>query len=356
MFTRLRALFCLLLVVTFSAYPASAASGFREMTIPGTESDHPLHLSLWYPTGADTETTQLGETPAFVGLPVIRDADPAPGPHPLVILSHGYGGSWRNLAWLASELVDRGYVVAAPDHPGTTTFDMAPADTVTLWKRPTDISRAIDAVLGDITLTGPIAANRIAAIGHSLGGWTVVELAGGRFDAEGVMTDCFAQFGAIYCKIFAALGVGRDPAATAALGADLSDSRLGAIVTLDLGPGRGFTPQSLAAVQIPVLVLSAGEDIDPQTAQRAGIAATNKDSYYLAGHLPFATTQFTLVAGALHFSFMQLCKPGAAALIEEEAPGESIVCRDGAGADRQSIHRQVSDMTLAFLARALAAK
>ncbi len=184
MCTRLLALFFLLLV-TFSAYPASAATGFREMTIPGTESDHPLHLSLWYPTGSDTEPAKHGETPAFVGLPVIRDADPAPGPHPLVILSHGYGGSWRNLAWLASELVDRGYVVAAPDHPGTTTFDMRPADTVRLWKRPTDISRAIDAVLGDATLSGGVAANRIAAIGHSLGGWTVVELAGGRFDAEG---------------------------------------------------------------------------------------------------------------------------------------------------------------------------
>jgi len=76
-----------------------------------------------------------------------------------------------------------------------------------------------------------------------------------------------------------------------------------------------------------VPVLGAGENIDPQTAERAFIAATNKDSFYLAGHLPSATTQFALVAGALHFSFMQLCKPGAAALIEEEAPGESVVCR-----------------------------
>jgi predicted dienelactone hydrolase len=346
----------LLLLTTLPIPPASAATAFRETTLTGNSGDQPLHLSLWYPTEASTQPTQLGETPAFLGLSAIRDAEPASGPHPLVVLSHGYGGSWRNLAWLAGALVDQGYVVAAPDHPGTTTFDMQPADTVALWKRPTDIGRVIDTLLADPTLTGEIAANRIAAIGHSLGGWTVAELAGGRFDAEGVMKDCLAEFGPLYCKIFAALGVARDPAATASLGADLKDRRIGAVVTLDLGPGRGLTPESLAAVRIPVLVLGAGEDVDSETAEKANIAATNKDSLYLARHLPPATTQFALVAGALHFSFMQLCKPGAAALIEEEAPGESIVCRDAAGADRQAIHKDVAKMIVTFLANALPAK
>jgi predicted dienelactone hydrolase len=360
MSTRPPALALLLMLVSsfaaFAPHPASAATGFRETTLPATGADHALHLSLWYPTQAANKPTQLGETPAFVGLPVIRDAEPTPAAHPLVVLSHGYGGSWRNLAWLAGQLVGQGYVVAAPDHPGTTTFDMQPAGTLALWERPGDITRVIDHLLADPTLAGLIAANRIAAIGHSLGGWTVVELAGGRFDAAGVMKDCLAEFGAIYCKIFAALGINRDAAAAAALGADLGDRRIAAVVTLDLGPGRGFTPESLAAVRIPVLVLGAGEDVDRQTAAKADIAATNKDSFYLARHLPPATTQFALIAGALHFSFMQLCKPGAATLIEEEAPGESIVCRDAAGADRPAIHQDVATAVLAFLASALPAK
>ncbi|SCW53486.1 Predicted dienelactone hydrolase [Rhizobium mongolense subsp. loessense] len=341
------------LLVSFSAQSAFAAVGFREMILPDEQGSRPMHVSIWYPTDTDRVPVLLGETPAFRGQPVVKDAETQTGPHPLVLLSHGYGGSWRNLAWLARELVHKGYVVAAPDHPGTTTFDMRPPEAVVLWKRPRDLSRVIDALLSVRELTGGIASDRIAAIGHSLGGWTVIELAGGRFDAKGAMTNCMTQFGSVYCKIFKALGVGRDAASTLALGADLSDRRIGAVVTLDLGPGRGLTPQSLASVRVPALVVGAAEDVDKETAAKADIAATNKDSAYLAQYLPSATTSYAFVPGSLHFSFMQSCKPGAAALIEQEAPGESIVCKDGQGADRNAIHRQVADMIVAFLQRAL---
>ncbi len=351
MFTRLIALTLLACLSTCSAF---AASGFRQAAIAATDDRPPLSVSLWYPTASTAKPISLGETPAFVGFPVIRDAQPTPAPHPLIVLSHGYGGSWRNLAWLAGELAGRGYVVAAPDHPGTTTFDMQSSDIVALWQRPRDISRVIDTLLADPALAGSISPDRIGAIGHSLGGWTVMELGGGRLDAEAVMKECPQQFGPVYCRTFTALGIGRDAASIAALGADLGDARIRAIVTLDLGPGRGLTSSSLAAVKVPVLVLGAGENVDPETAGKASIAATNKDSVYLAEHLPPTTTQFALVPGALHFSFMQLCKPGAAALIEEEAPGESIVCRDATGADRQAIHRDVGDRIVTFLGSALA--
>lgn len=343
------------LLVSFTAQSAFAAVGFREMTLPDKQG-RPMHVSIWYPTDTDREPVLLGETPAFRGQPVVKDAEAGTGPHPLMLLSHGYGGSWRNLAWLASELVHKGYVVAAPDHPGTTAFDMGPPEAVFLWKRPRDLSRVIDALLSRRQLTGGIASDRIAAIGHSLGGWTVIELAGGRFDAKDVVKNCVTQFGSLYCKIFKALGVGRDAASTLAMGADLSDRRIRAVVTLDLGPGRGLTPQTLASVRVPALVFGAAEDVDKETAAKADIAATNKDFADLAQYLPSATTSYALVPGSLHFSFMQPCKPGAAALIEEEAPGESIVCKDGQGADRNAIHRQVADMIVAFLQRTLPAR
>ncbi|TCL74692.1 alpha/beta fold hydrolase [Rhizobium sp. BK251] len=349
----LRPTLALLLLFISFAPSAYAKTGFREINVPEKEGDRPMHVSIWYPTASDINPVLLGETPAFIGQPVIKDAAPVAGPHPLVVISHGYGGSWRNLSWLAADLVSRGYVVAAPDHPGTTTFDMLKPDTVALWNRPGDLSRTIDALIAQPDLTGGIAAGRIAAIGHSLGGWTVVELAGGRFDTVAVTENCMADFGPLYCKIFEALGIGRDAANAAALGADLSDSRIRAVITLDLGPGRGFTPESLAAVQIPMMVLAAAEDVDKDSAEKANIAATNKDSAYLASHLPAATTVYIPVPGTLHFSFMQLCKPGAAGLIEEEAPGESIVCRDGSGGNRDTIHGQVADMIGEFLDKTL---
>ncbi len=350
----MRRLASVLSLVLLLAPAAHAATGFREITLRGKDADHPMHVSIWYPTPSQATPLLLGETPAFIGQPVVKDAAPVAGPHPLVVLSHGYGGSWRNLAWLAADLVNAGYVVAAPDHPGTTTFDMRKPDAVELWRRPADLSRTIDALLKDPGLTGGITPDRIAAIGHSLGGWTVVELAGGRFDAVAVTRNCMAEFGPIYCRIFDALGVGRDAASNAALAADLGDKRIGAVVALDLGPGRGLTPESLAAVQIPLMVLGAAADVDTDTATKADIAATNRDSDYLARYLPPATTIYDRIPGSLHFSFMQPCKPGAAELIEKETPGESIVCRDGAGADREAIHRQVATMITDFLGRSLA--
>ncbi|MBB3409300.1 putative dienelactone hydrolase [Rhizobium sp. BK316] len=341
----------LLSLVLLLAPAAHAGTGFREISLPDKNS--PTHVSIWYPTASNVTSVLLGETPAFIGQPVIRDAEPMAGPHPLVVLSHGYGGSWRNLAWLAADLVEAGYVVAAPDHPGTTTFDMRKPDAVELWKRPGDLSRTIDALLDNPDLTGGVASGRIAAIGHSLGGWTVVELAGGRFDAAKVTKNCMAEFSPIYCRIFEALGIGRDASSSAALAADLSDPRIRAVVTLDLGPGRGLTPESLAAIQIPVMVLGAADDVDADTATKAEIAATNVDSGYISHYLPSTTTRYSLIPGSLHFSFMQPCKPGAAEWIEKEAPGEGIVCRDGVGADRETIHRQVTGMVTDFLRKAL---
>ena len=91
---------------------------FRTVGIGG-EGPRPLNVALWYPTKDTGPEGVVAETPAFEGEPVIREAKPSAGMHPLVVLSHGYGGTWRNLSWLAVDLAKRGYAVAAPDHPGS---------------------------------------------------------------------------------------------------------------------------------------------------------------------------------------------------------------------------------------------
>jgi predicted dienelactone hydrolase len=139
-------------------------------------------------------------------------------------------------------------------------------------------------------------------------------------------------------------------------GRDLSDARIGAVVTLDLGLARGFTPESLTAIRTPFLVIAAETDIGKAEAAKAQVAATNRDSGYLAEYLPKATTTYAEIAGALHFSFLQICKPGAIDLIEEDAPGEGIVCKDGDARDRIAIHRETVEGIVTFLARALRGK
>jgi predicted dienelactone hydrolase len=330
------------LLAALSFTPAGAASvGFRQ-TVTGTDSSRPINVTLWYPTEADGPRSIVGENSAFVGTEVVKDAPIADGKHPLVLLSHGYRGNWRNLNWLAAELVHAGYAVAAPDHPATTSFDWRPEDARKLWLRPKDISRVIDDIYARPDLLGPIDPDRIAAIGHSLGGWTVLELAGGRYDPKRTAADCDPAAGAVHCKTLAELGIDGNGPIDPEMLSDRHDPRIRAFVSLDLGPARGFTPESLASIKAPMLVFSAGSNLP-------GIDATNTDSHFVAASLNLPKERTVEIADALHFSFMQLCKPGAIALIESDAPGEGMVCKDGGGRDREAIHREVADRILGFL-------
>ncbi|MGO4740134.1 alpha/beta hydrolase family protein [Bosea sp. 2KB_26] len=326
------------LITTVLAHSA-AGIGFRQTTLD-TGGTRPLQVSIWYPTRQDGGTEIVGDNPAFHGVPVIRGAAPLSGDLPLVVLSHGHGGSWRNLSWLAAELAARGAIVAAPDHPGTTTFDMDPAQAAVLWERPRDLSRVIDVVAGDATLAGRVDPSRIAAIGHSLGGWTVTAQAGARFDTKRFEADCRANTSPRACRLKTELGLDR-----VELERSMADPRLKAFVSLDLGLARGFTPDSLASLQIPALVIGAGIDID-------GLPA-KLESGYLAEHLRKPSATSVAIPDATHFAFVGLCKPDAAALIEKVEPGSGIICRDDGPRGREEIHREIAFLVIGFLARSI---
>ena len=140
--------FRILLLICFSASAHADENpiGFRTSTLTDAHNDRPLEMVVWYPAKT-TETPQLiADDIVFVGTSAVRDAPPTAGEHPLLVLSHGYRGNWSNQAWLATALARQGYIVAAVNHPGTTTHDRSPQAAAQLWQRPADISRVIDAV------------------------------------------------------------------------------------------------------------------------------------------------------------------------------------------------------------------
>lgn len=62
----------------------------------------------------------MDENGLFHGASAVRDADIAPGKYPSILISHGGGGNWAQFGWLANALVARDFVVAAPNHLGST--------------------------------------------------------------------------------------------------------------------------------------------------------------------------------------------------------------------------------------------
>ncbi|MDK2633969.1 alpha/beta fold hydrolase [Pantoea stewartii subsp. indologenes] len=329
------------LILLFSV-SVTASNGFRQFNIG--DSTRPVRVAVWYPTDARLASERVADNPAFEGVNVIRNAEPSAGQHPLLLLSHGYGGNWRNQAWLADAMAAQGYIVIAPDHPGTTTQDMTAAHAQQLWQRPQDLKASLDMITANPALAGHIDLNRIAAVGHSLGGWTVMELAGARFDTQQFLRDCLHHAELSSCRLTQKLGI--QHALTAApLAANLRDERIKAFVTLDLGLSRGLTAHSLKQVTSPVLVLTAGED-SPALPARL-------ESHYLADRLESDVVTYKVVSGATHFSFMQLCKPQGEALIEQNAPGEGEICHDGAGVSRRALHKKLANDISRFLNTAL---
>ncbi len=324
------------------AMPAAADNtGFRQFEIPSP--DRPLAATVWYPSAEGGKPETVGENAAFFGVEVRRDGEPSTGKRPLVLLSHGYGGSWRNLNWLAERLVRQGYTVAAVDHPGTTTFDRSSGEAARLWKRPQDMSKLLDSVLADAKIAGEVDADKVAAVGHSLGGWTVMSLIGARFNTTQFLDDCKTPVSTRACSLATELGIGAGR--SGALDAYKGDPRIKAAVSLDLGLARGFTAESLEALAKPVLVIGAGVDIGDLPAQF--------ESGWLAEHLPPSSSTSLTIPDALHFTFMMLCKPGAVEKIEAEVPGDGVVCKDPGPRDRRAIHDEVADRVMTLLDGAL---
>lgn len=331
------------LSLLFFCAGGQAAPGFRQVELSDSAGS-PLSVAIWYPAIQQGKRETVGENAAFVGVSVIPDASPIPGRHPLVVISHGYNGSWRNLSWLAAALAAQGYIVAAPDHPGTTTFDQNPDAAKKLWRRPRELSRVIDFISLHSDLAGAADTTRIAAIGHSLGGWTVLSLAGARFDPSLFLSNCqrFPRRGD--CRLTNKLGM--NEVAAQDRFSDLRDSRIGAVVSLDAGLATGFTSQSLTRMTLPILILAAGND-------SLGELPAAQESAYIADNLPASLHHYRIVKGATHFSFMQLCKPGGEKLIDEASPGDGIVCQDDRGADRRALHQQLTSQITLFLQSAL---
>jgi len=325
---------------------ADDAVGFRQFT--STADDRKLDIAVWYPAVSGGEAKRIGDNAVFLGWPVHPDASPAPGKHSLIVLSHGFSGNLLNQGWLAVDLARRGYVVAAVNHPGTTSRNMDKAVGARLWERPRDISHVIDILERDPAWSGSISNDSVAVIGHSLGGWTVMGLAGARFDASRFEADCRENPKLAACEVYRQIGAGADATAKAELGQDLADPRVKAVVSLDLGLARGFDPESLSRISVPVLVIAAeGGD--------ARIPA-ELESRHLVDLLPPATTLSTEIPGAAHFSFLPECKPGSDEALEREEPGDGVACKDAKGGNRAAIHEQVSNEVASFLAGALIVK
>jgi predicted dienelactone hydrolase len=243
-----------------------------------------MPVTLSYPTATAVAPHSIGSFTLQVAL----NATPSPGRYPLVVMSHGSGGSPVPDHALASTLVRAGFVVAQPLHHGNNHRDNSLAGPATFQRRPGEAIQVIDALAHHPQWAARLDLSRVGIHGMSAGGVTGLALAGAQWRLLNLVRHCdrhtlddegFCFQGALepearaqrvssfksarYWPEFVlpselkAVHGGRTP--TSAQPDPRPDPRVAA-VTLMVPVAAIFSAESLSRIRIPVGLVSAQHD------------------------------------------------------------------------------------------------
>lgn len=263
----------------------------------------PIPVFVFYPTFSPEQPETIGQ----YTIDASSSAKIASGVFPLIAISHGSGGSPLTHRLLARFLARHGFAVVLPEHPGNNRVDNSLANTTAiLTERPRHIRLILDWVFSSDGLGTRILPEAAAIIGHSLGGYTALALAGGiPVDREAHPIEV------------------------------VPDSRVKALVLLAPAAAWFISPNALSGIHVPVLMMTAEKD--PHTpAWNGDIVKRGIPGKSLVTHRE--------VANAGHFSFLS---PFPLAM----ASATFLPSQDPAGFNRPAFHEEMNEEILAFLRR-----
>jgi predicted dienelactone hydrolase len=316
--------------------------GVRSIAVPSPARGKDLAVTVWYPALPGGEKILVGDSKLFKGTEAFANAPLAPGRFPLILISHGSGAKMQDLGWLATSLVQAGFIVAGPNHPGTTSGDSTPIDTPKLWERTDDLATLLTSMTSDPLWQSAIDKDRIGVLGFSLGGAAAMEISGARAKLEAYARYCETYPTMADCVWFASGKGYINGEAVVSERVNLRqidrtrfeqsnlDPRIKAAVLVDPSVAQAFDAQSLKEIVIPMNFFNLGR---PGTIPVAVIAdelarLTPKGSY-------------AQVNDAVHFSFLAECKPGGAEFLKSLGDTDRL-CDDGGSRSRSDIHAELS--------------
>jgi predicted dienelactone hydrolase len=343
-----------------AVWPAAAATvGERHLVaheasaaLRNASHSDELRITIWYPAASGATETPLDIGPP--GKPFYTPGSAAPNadfddarPRRVILLSHGFGGSARIMAWFGTALARHGYVVIAVDHPGNNGRDpMTVAGAVLSWERPGDLATALGTAKTDPLIGPHLDLDRLGAGGFSAGGFTSLVEAGARVDFDRFVRFCDAhpedgicapqkefQFPRSDAETFFA-----QPAGAAALAHakdDLSIPGVKAAFVMAPAIVQSLDPDSLKGLRTPVAIVLGDADKVAPPATNGQVAATL---------IPGA--KLTVLPRVGHYDFLAECTPA----------GNAVVPVCPTEVPRAATHKTAIDEALAFFDATLRGK
>jgi predicted dienelactone hydrolase len=210
-------------------------------------------------------------TPEKIGLPV-----------PLIVFSHGLGGSREGYAYLGQHWARHGYIVAHVQHAGSDAsifqfgedlLDSARRAVLdpNIWReRPSDVSFVIDRMATDPRVN----TNAIGVAGHSFGADTTLAIIGERI-----------------------------------VGESFKDRRVKAAVAMS--SSRPLSPQAVSDVKTPCMHITGTQDDSPIFPTKP------KDRRYVFEHVSAMNQWLVTLRGAHHFTFSDNSRWGGKLVVRD---------------------------------------
>lgn len=319
--------------------------GFTPITIHDPVNGGTMPGYVFYPSAQASKVTWIGP----YELHATRDAPPIPGAKPLVVISHGHGGSDLGHHDLAVYLASHGFIVATLQHPYDNYLnDSGDGHPKVMIGRPIQVKATISMLLDALRWKSLIDPNRIGVAGFSNGGYTSLLLVGAVPEFTRFFSYCKAHpddpsmcghMRQIVIQI-AKQGLTATQYLTAMQGqlhrwGNTDDPRVkAAFVMAPLS--LVFDRAGLAHIHVPIF-LYYGQD-DHVLIPKYNVLHIAPLIKMLAG--------IRMIPKAGHYVFLSPCSPQ----LTKEAPD---ICIDPPSVNRVAVHRQINAAALAFFRKTL---